>query len=59
MVLPIEPVLGKPKKLLDQACDVIRLKHYSLRTERTYCDWIEQALIQYSSKAWAGVIPKC
>jgi integron integrase len=33
----------KPKKkLLDQVRDVIRLKHYSLRTERTYCDWIER-----------------
>ena len=42
MVLPVEPTLGKPKKLLDQVCDVMRLKHYSLRTERTYCDWIER-----------------
>jgi integron integrase len=34
---------GKPKKkLLDQVRDVTRLKHYSLRTERTYCDWIER-----------------
>jgi integron integrase len=34
---------GKPKKkLLDQIRDVMRLKHYSLRTERTYCDWIER-----------------
>ena len=31
---------GKPKKLLDQVRDVLRFKHYSLRTERTYCDWI-------------------
>src|SRR5260370_7444440 len=31
----------KPKKLLDQTRDVLRLKHYSLRTERSYCDWIE------------------
>jgi integron integrase len=32
---------GKPKKkLLDQVRDVLRLKHYSLRTERAYCDWI-------------------
>src|SRR5437773_10273758 len=30
----------KPKKLLDQVRDVMRLKHYSLRTERTYGDWI-------------------
>src|SRR6202163_846778 len=42
MVLPLEPSLGKPKKLLDQVRDVMRLKHYSLRTERTYCDWIER-----------------
>jgi len=28
--------LGKPKKLLDQVCDVMRLKHYSLRIEEAY-----------------------
>src|SRR4051794_7298967 len=27
-------------RLLDQVRDVIRVRHYSLRTERTYCDWI-------------------
>src|SRR5437660_4372769 len=32
----------KPKKLLDQTRDVLRLKQYSLRTERSYCDWIER-----------------
>ena len=32
----------KPKKLLERVRDVIRLKHYSWRTERTYCDWIER-----------------
>jgi integron integrase len=42
IVLPLDPNLGKPKKLLDQVRDVMRLKHYSLRTERTYCDWIER-----------------
>jgi integron integrase len=31
----------KPKKLLEQR-DLLRLKHYSLRTERSYCDWIER-----------------
>ena len=30
----------KPKKLLEQVRDVMRFKHYSLRTERTYSDWI-------------------
>jgi hypothetical protein len=33
---------SKPKKLLDRTRDVLRLKHYSLRTERSYCDWIER-----------------
>jgi site-specific recombinase XerD len=31
---------SKPKKLLDQVRDVMRFKHYSLRTERAYSDWI-------------------
>jgi site-specific recombinase XerD len=33
---------SKPKKLLDRTRDVLRLKHYSLRTEQSYCDWIER-----------------
>jgi len=33
---------SKPKKLLDQTRDVLRLKHYSLRTELSYCDWIKR-----------------
>jgi hypothetical protein len=36
---------GKPKKLLDQTRDVLRLKHYSVRTERSYCDWISASSI--------------
>jgi Phage integrase, N-terminal SAM-like domain len=41
LVLDSDAVTGKPKKkLLDRVRDVMRLKHYSLRTERTYCDWI-------------------
>ncbi|WP_425443042.1 phage integrase N-terminal SAM-like domain-containing protein [Spirulina major] len=30
-----------PKKLLDVVREVIRLKHYSYRTEQTYIDWIK------------------
>ena len=33
---------GKGKKLLEQMRDVMRLKHYSLRTEQSYCDWVER-----------------
>ncbi len=31
----------QPKKLLDQVRDAIRLKHYSIRSEQAYVDWIE------------------
>ncbi|UVE16633.1 integron integrase [Pseudomonas sp. LS44] len=32
---------GKPK-LLDQVREQIRLKHYSIRTERVYCEWVKR-----------------
>lgn len=35
--------IGQPRKrLLDEARDVLRVQHYSLRTERTYLDWIRR-----------------
>jgi hypothetical protein len=41
--VPFGLITPNPKlKLLDQVREVMRLKHYSLRTERTYCDWIRQ-----------------
>ena len=36
------PPAAKEKKLLEQMRDVMRVKHYSLRTEQTYCDWVER-----------------
>ena len=32
----------KEKKLIDEVRDVMRLKHYSIHTERTYIDWIRR-----------------
>lgn len=32
---------GKPR-LLDQVREQIRLKHYSIRTEHVYCEWIKR-----------------
>lgn len=29
-------------KILDEVRDVMRLHHYSIHTERTYCDWIKK-----------------
>jgi integrase len=34
-----------PKKLLDQVRDIIRLKHYSYRTEETYVQWIVRYIL--------------
>jgi hypothetical protein len=34
-------ITPNPKlKLMDQVREVMRLRHYSIRTERCYCDWI-------------------
>jgi integrase-like protein len=39
----LEGIIPNPKlKLLNQAREVLRLKHYSIRTERCYCDWIRR-----------------
>jgi len=32
-------------KLLDHVCDVIRKRHYSIRTEQTYVNWIRQYIL--------------
>lgn len=41
---PENTVLSKPR-LLDEVRDRLRLKHYSLRTERTYVDWIKRYIL--------------
>lgn len=33
------------KKLLDQVCDTLRVKHYSYRTEQTHVDWIRRYIL--------------
>ncbi len=33
---------ANPPKLLDQVRDKLRVKHYSIRTEQTYSDWIKR-----------------
>jgi integron integrase len=35
----------RPKKLLDQVREVIRLKHYSYRTEESYVAWIRRYIL--------------
>jgi integron integrase len=47
-VPPLSP--GLKPKLLDQVCDVIRRKHFSIRTERTYCDWIKRFILHHGKR---------
>jgi integron integrase len=44
-----QPAGGKPK-LLDQVRDVIRRKHYSIRTEQAYVDWIKRFIIYHGKR---------
>jgi integron integrase len=37
-------------KLLDQVRDVIRLKHYSIRTEQSYIDWIRRFILFHGKR---------
>jgi integron integrase len=38
------------KKLLDQVRDAIRLKHYSIRTEESYVDWIKRYILFHKKR---------
>ena len=50
MLLVEEIVPTQRRKLLDRVRDVIRLKHYSLRTEESYVDWIKRFIIFHSKR---------
>jgi integron integrase len=53
-----ETVIPNPKlKLLDQVREVMRLKHYSIRTERSYCDWIRRYVHFHGMKAREEMLP--
>lgn len=38
------------KKLLDRARDLIRLKHYSIRTEETYLHWMKEFILYHNKR---------
>jgi integron integrase len=39
-----------PPKLLDQVRNKIRLKHYSIRTEQAYTDWVRRFILHFDKK---------
>ena len=34
--------ISRPPKLLDQMREALRSRHYSRRTEQTYCQWVKR-----------------
>ena len=45
-----DPSLPKPKKLLDQLRDAIRIKHYSYSTEKTYVHWAKRYILFHNKR---------
>lgn len=40
----------RPKKLLDQVREAIRVKHYSYRTEESYVNWIRRYILFHNKR---------
>src|SRR5437763_12467869 len=47
--LPARAPQNKPK-LLDQVRDVIRRKHFSIRSEQSYVDWIRRFILFHNKR---------
>ena len=45
-----EDSVTEPPKLLDRVRHKIRLRHYSLRTEHAYLDWIRRFIIFHGKR---------
>ena len=45
-----DPSDPKPKKLLDQLRDAIRLKHYSYSAEKTYFHWVRRYILYHNKR---------
>ena len=46
----LHPDGAKPKKLIDQVSEALRIKHYAYRTEQTYVDWIKRYIIFHKKR---------
>jgi hypothetical protein len=53
-----ELVLPNPKlKLMDQVREVLRVKHYAIRTEQAYCDWIRRYVRFHGMRSREDLFP--
>ncbi len=41
----------KKKKIIEEVRDVMRVGHYSIHTERVYCDWIKRFILFHGMKS--------
>jgi Phage integrase, N-terminal SAM-like domain len=44
------PTESQPPKLLEQVVARLRVKHYSLRTEKSYVDWIKRYIWHHGKR---------
>ncbi len=42
--------IRKEKIIMGQVHEVMREKHYSIHTERTYCNWIKRFIVFHNMK---------
>jgi integrase len=53
-----ELIIPNPKlKLMDQVREVLRVKHYSIRTEQAYCDWIRRYIRFHGMRSREELFP--
>jgi len=51
-------VIPNPKlKLMDQVREVLRVKHYAIRTEQAYCDWIKRYVHFHGMRSREDLFP--
>ncbi|NJK62477.1 MAG: hypothetical protein HC921_07120 [Synechococcaceae cyanobacterium SM2_3_1] len=43
--MSINPPIPRPRMLLNQVSDVLRIKHYSYQTEKSYLLWIRRFIL--------------
>lgn len=48
--IPSLPVSNQPPKLLDQLRDKMRMKHYSIRTEEGYINWVRRYILFHNKR---------
>ena len=42
----------KERKLLDEVRDVMRRRYYSIRTERSCCEWVKRFVLHFNMKSY-------